>query len=471
MWLERWLVGGFEERVRDIFEKGYKYGLKSVGGTAEAASRAGPKFIEACHEGFGLAQNSAVELLLCIQGARGVQSEALKEARRARNKAEEQQVLESLNSLDQQEAIVRKLMDGIAWQLIHHQLHVARRLWLGSRPPSLYEPNLEVVLAHAVAMNKANPASFALLSDVTSFVQIGDIVQVDYADGRVHFIECKEGSANDEILDFVAKCGESPSPDQLEDFRAKNGDGKYKQLCRVLRQDERGRNLERTLNTGIGIDPVFQAPIEISDDTIVLKSFTDRLAEALVKSREKGWAIDLIDECLYVGAYCGPLPMEAAFTPWVKSSTRKLILPYPVVDLRSSLFVPLMTPLFVSGLPETDLMDIAFGRMVVMMYYDIDGLVQLAEAAGITATWEPNPGPRVGKMTSGAYSYLGNRTLVLTYNGRRLFLQDGMIARVLYDWTYPAETVRLMKETLTHDWKVTGDQAEQRSKGRPERKR
>ena len=71
------------------------------------------------------------------------------------------------------EHIIRKLADSIAWRMIGGQNYIARRLCLReSSRPTLKASSLASVLNIVNEYNDSNPLGFALISDITSFVQL-----------------------------------------------------------------------------------------------------------------------------------------------------------------------------------------------------------------------------------------------------------------------------------------------------------
>jgi len=92
-------------------------------------------------------------------------------------------------------AMYRKLMDCVAWQMLEMQLYAARRLYQSQRPPSLKHSNFNSVKSASDFETSEDHAKFALISDLTSFVQVGDLLVYD-ADKGLAVVEVKEGEKN-----------------------------------------------------------------------------------------------------------------------------------------------------------------------------------------------------------------------------------------------------------------------------------
>lgn len=71
---------------------------------------------------------------------------------------------------------MRKSMDSIAWQLFNYDITVMRRLYYGQELIDITDSNLDSELYYIDEYVKENPEGFVLISDLTSFIQVGDIV-------------------------------------------------------------------------------------------------------------------------------------------------------------------------------------------------------------------------------------------------------------------------------------------------------
>lgn len=76
---------------------------------------------------------------------------------------------------DSEEVLFRGIADSIAWQFLGNQLCHARRLFKEQIPPDLKNSNFDSVVIVANQMVEAHPDSMPLISDLTSFVQVGDL--------------------------------------------------------------------------------------------------------------------------------------------------------------------------------------------------------------------------------------------------------------------------------------------------------
>ena len=161
------------------------------------------------HRGFKKAQILIINGLLQIQSEIKRAKEQLKETRRQKSDKKEL-CLAKVNILEYKETVLKHLADTIFWHLIEGKLYIARRFYQntpGSK--NLEDTNYKSVMLVADKINE-KPDNFVLLTDITSYVQIGDLVGV--IDGKRKLIEVKEGERNNEILEDIDAVNNSDLP-------------------------------------------------------------------------------------------------------------------------------------------------------------------------------------------------------------------------------------------------------------------
>jgi hypothetical protein len=166
----------FEQTARRIYRLAYKHGATyTLLLVDRKASR--ESFLRACHNGFAKAQELIVVELITVQEIQKNLNDDLKSARRKRDQTAITKLEKEISIENFKEHILRKLADSIAWHIIGGQKYIARSLCLReSNRPNLKSSNLSSVIDVVNSHNKENSLNFALLSDITSFVQIGDIL-------------------------------------------------------------------------------------------------------------------------------------------------------------------------------------------------------------------------------------------------------------------------------------------------------
>lgn len=119
-----------------------------------------------------------------------------------------------------------------------------------------------------------NRQNFALLTDITSFIQIGDVLCSDTdkdGDRRWYLVELKEGAANHKVLRVIEG---HDNDDKL--------DKKYlDQMQRILKQGKKAINALSVIKEGSGVDALGDK-VKIIDSMDFEKDFfLDRINEIL----------------------------------------------------------------------------------------------------------------------------------------------------------------------------------------------
>ncbi|MCE4373983.1 hypothetical protein [Xanthomonas hortorum] len=141
-----------------------------------------------------------------------------------------------------EQLLFRAVADTIAWGMLGGQLCYARRIYKSQLQPDLSQSNFESVLRVARELREQDPDCMPLITDLTSFVQVGDIMSVS-ADRRTSYIEVKEGKHNKHVMD-LAMFYEASGCETFREIVEKTESSKtVKQMKRVLRQKARMTHL------------------------------------------------------------------------------------------------------------------------------------------------------------------------------------------------------------------------------------
>lgn len=346
-----------------------------------------------------------------------------------------------------EEAFLRKVMDAVAWQMIQGQLYVARQLYRDNTQPSPRHSSLEVTRQVAQAITSDDSYRFALLSDLTSFVQMGDLLTID-PDKGIGIIEVKSGDTNARILDFVSWFDKNPDPRVLMDFRAAEGEKTYEQLIRISRQSARMRHLRNIATAGDSVDPDSGLRTVVADQPVQVDLWDHKLAEVLSASKERGWAIGEVDDTLYMGAYRERSRVLArqVFDGWMKLID--LDPAYPVTNLIGCMATPLALPLFARQIPADLAMDVLFGRAVVFLSIHIDHLIGLCSECGLQAKWSSRKrAARYRQQFPGNPPWIcRNRALLIGAEAGLAPIGDGIFGRILYHGETPRSVLQMLRE-------------------------
>jgi len=351
------------------------------------------------------------------------------------------QIQSTSNPSFSHELLFRTVADSIAWQLLGLQLCYARRLFKGHRQPNLRNSNFASVVAAAEHMISTKPGCMALISDLTSFVQVGDLLTLEES-GGFSIVEVKEGVKNREIQNVLNQFAESGCERVLYYFVEQGGQKSIEQLERTLRQAERMSYVIEVMSTGNAVDPDTKETLRIPDEPVVLDTWDDELNRVLTESATKRWAISVIDGCLFVGCYAESSMKMAGhmvFNVWFDEfgGTENC----PRATLLDGLQYPLALPLFLRNIPPEFKFDILFGRKQLCMGLNVEMFLEQCKKRGLRVRDASNK--EATKLDqSGNHPHRHNGKVVFIGNGEtETALMDGIFLRALFHGQRPLQII------------------------------
>jgi hypothetical protein len=345
-----------------------------------------------------------------------------------------------------QKVLIHGIADTMAWQLIGNQLCYARRFYKSHKPVDLRYSNFESVVRAADERNQRDPGSFSLISDLTSFVQVGDLLTMG-SSGGLSIAEVKEGHKNHEILEFLDFFSKSSCPRAFQFFAEKHGESGVKQLQRMLRQANRMGHVDEMLYKGHSRDPDSNHTIHIPEETIIFDNWEGVLNGVLDASDAKGWALDVVDDCLFIASYTKEAMRghgHGVFNLWFDNSGG---LPgCPRASLIDTLVHPLALPIFNWNMSEKNKFDILFGRKNVCVGLNVSMFLAQLQKRGLCVREATNKEFSQAEQQgfpmvrhNGKGYYVGN--------GRReMAIMDGVFLRVLFHSQRPLSTIQAILE-------------------------
>ncbi|ELV8694275.1 hypothetical protein QNE54_000989 [Vibrio fluvialis] len=358
-------------------------------------------------------------------------------------------VIQNGGNLDfPKELLLRGIADAIAWQLLGNQLAHARRFFKSTPQPDLFNSNFESVVFAARESVKQIPDSIALISDLTSFIQVGDLLIVDPKSGLT-IAEVKEGEMNAKIGDFMRFFIESKCERALYHFAKEEGEQAFKQLGRMFRQASRMSHVTRVMKTGKDIDPDTNEKVSIPEPYFIIDEWDERLSNTLDNAHEKGWAIDVIDNCLFVGAYSSDhmrIGGHIIFNSWFDEMGGTPDCPRALlIDCMRN---PLALPIFSRNIPEKYKFDILFGRKQVCMGICIESLLHQCEEVGLSVRVATNKERgRLDQTGKRPYKHKGNAIFI--GNGHvETVLMDGVFLRIMFHGQSPISVIKSLLTSI-----------------------
>lgn len=443
----------FNEKVNQISFYCFRYGISNIDWKVSKEKIINPKYAEEffikVHKGFGLAQKEIIDSILLVNSKILQCNKYLKKARQENNKEELRKYkIEKIN-LEYHEKVFRKFADSIAWQLLHSQLHIVRRLYKSYKITPINSSNLKHGRAFVNWYNKKNPKSFALLSDITSFIQIGDVLILDSNLKGIGILELKEGKTNEEILDFIETLKDTKECQKklIFDFLREKGEKKFKQFMRSLKQDIRNLSTISIINKSYGKDFDTGVNVIISEGKFELDHFNDQVLKLLKITDREFSSTDIIDNCLLVGIYPSELFGLNSLKMW---RTLKNI-NYPIINFRDSFSVPCATPPFLVGIGEKNVLDLLFLRKHLFLCLDFNEWFKLANGIGIEAKWlsRKQTTQLLQKRIIEQKPFTFKERAIEFSNGKeKMKLEEGILARIFFDLVSPLSALEFIKRLL-----------------------
>lgn len=420
----------FSHGIRTIEKEGIE--IRNFAAWNESSKE---KFLIACHDGFKKAQEILISEVLKYQELLRKSKSELKNYRRERNKAKENKIKLTIQIIGQRLHTFSHIADGIAWQLIGSQIHVARRLYMEQDTAKyLDSSNIEHAIEVANVINK-NPKDFALISDLTSFVQIGDLLVKH--DNKIGIMELKEGYVNNLIDDFFKSIQENKEFERKEEFKEKLNKKTLKQINRMLRQLERASRAITVINKDEGVDPVSGRNIKVSTPKVQTEYFHKELWELQEKLKEKKWAYTVIDNCLYMGMYRDEEIAMAGFA--IKQILKKQTDNYIIIDWLS-ITQNLSEPIFSKPFPREFIIDILIGKVKVILGINFDALIKIWNAVGLKTRWlstKETARFKQNALKKGMVVINKRGIAVKIQEKEEMIISGGTISKILYDNVRP----------------------------------
>ena len=432
----------FQKELKSILFFALEYGMKHT--NMKYTKFDNKDFIIKVHEGYMKAQKLIIQHLLILGKAKNKEKVKLKEARRNKNKELVSTIELKLNNIEYKENILRKVADSIAWIILQEDSTKIKRLFLDSPQVEIYNSNLNHDLKFIEEIFNENNLNFALLTDITSFIQISDVLLVDIIEKKIKFIELKEGSINDDISNVLLNLTETKCEFALYQ-QLKDKDEKYlKQLNRVVKQIDKSNKVLNTINAGEGVDYATGFKITISEGIFEPKYYELIIRDMLNEVNKKNYSLRTIDDCLIIGVYNSKaIPIQTGFNSWKK----KCGIDFPTVDIRIFLKSPVARPFFLNNFSIEDKVDVLSGNKHILMALDFNKWIEILESEGIevellsqkvTRRYNTVPSPQR------VFEYNG-QAIKIKYNGFEEILAGGLFEKMFNQFFKPTSVIEFIK--------------------------
>jgi len=436
--------------LKDIADLSFSYGydnssidFSEIDNLDEISKEKKEEFIHSCHEGYKLAQNKLVDEILSYQDLQISKKPKLKEARRQRDEELEEIITNELKIIEQRLKTFSHIADGIAWQLIGGEIHIAKRFYLQEKGQKrLKESNIDHAIKVAKEINK-DPNNFALISDITNFIQIGDLLVV--SEGTIGIMELKQGKVNKQITEFLARLKKDKK--KIEDVNIKQKFDKRtaKQVKRVARQQKRMQQVSDLINNDEGIDPVTGTNLTINTPAFDMQYFHENLEKLHLELKDEIWSYDVIEGCIHVGMYKDKGLMMAPFA--IKQIISQDTDNYLVVDWMS-IVNNISEPIFAKPFDPNFIIDVLTGGVRVIFGIDFDKLIELFCNVGLPTDWVSEKETMKFKQRSKHKPFeINKRAILMKTDDQEIYFGGGLISKMIYDNIKPSSLAMSMLYT------------------------
>jgi hypothetical protein len=398
------------------------------------------KFRRACHKGYDSAQREIVDML-------------------------KTNAVDSISNEDRyyREMLIRKVADAIAFSITGNSMHIIKRLCFHDRIPKLQMDNLDRYLREANRINAENRDKFTLISDLTTFVHVADLITIDLSKTprSVQFIELKEGRINAHIAEIVQEYELSEdSVDKVEiDPRLINKHQK-KQATRVLRQSLRLSQAETAIEKDEGIDIATGMNVRHSAHVYEKDCYDHILREICGTALAVGLEAATINYCLHLGVgWTTELASSACKYALLKTredysaialaaeEAKKTIAVAPLVTMYDLVYFNMSAaaayPLTLWDLSFEDRRRIAERKLIVYAAIDLPAFIRFAQSLDIELSWS-------SRKQTAKHEQLAGKRNVKSWDNRQLkfdqlFIGPGTWSRMLAELMTPYSVLTSLK--------------------------
>lgn len=433
----------FEKITKDIFHLIAEYGIINkpldFRNPDNITEKDKTEFLIQVHKGFRLGQNLIIQEILPLINELELLKQKEKQAKRDKDKDLLKKTSSEINLADYKIKILRHFADFIAWQVFKKDYYKARRFFSGDRNrPDLLNTNLESVIALVEQYHKDDDKNFALISDLTSFIDIGDILLVQ--DEKIIIVECKQGQVQKKVNDFLDLASKKDFDVTKIDYSDKN-DKFFDQVERTLKQIEKGIKVTNFLKNEEGTDSFSDTKIKVLESTNPQEYYYEYLINLIEDSRKNNSTYGEIEGIIYVGIYReNKRPVSShLFKGIVDHIYEKNI----IVDYVSLIGMPLKEPMFFKPFGVDNIFDIMFGRIKIYLGINLDKLIELFNMKGIPAKWLSRKETHkiLDQQKRHKPFVFENRALEITVNGQKMTLGDSFLIYLLFDNITPTSYV------------------------------
>jgi hypothetical protein len=465
MRLQNERIEDFEPIITDLYQSTFAAELQSK----RIIFPSKTSYLQNCYSNYNIGQIKVSNLIVTYYNDKKQAQIKIKGLRTNKNKAENKLEISELKSkiecYENRILVLRRLIDSMACKLFEHKLWMMRRF-------VFHKENREIDISAVINnikiasdYNFKNPFKFALVSDLTTFIHVGDLILISNESGEPKWKICelKTGQINKELLNVA----ESSSTDVGLDKHKKD------QLNRIIRQKDRSKKVINLINTNKGFNIQTNEPLELLEENTEISYCVNALKSAIAGANSSKIALCIVEDCFYILAsrltnaetlhyiYHLIYANQECFIGKDKGTKNRLneikvvqnIVNHPYVrDLTyHNMKAHLRTPFFVLPI-ENVMFDLLFNRMRILLYLDINKFRTFSELRGYRIEQITK------KITNIAKSRMPNVPLIegkalkaITPKGREMYIGDGLFNKMFFDLVTPSSILAIISNYCDHN--------------------
>jgi hypothetical protein len=383
-------------------------------------------------------------------------------------------VAQCLADTTYREITLRRLVDSILFAMVYAQNWLFRRFTIDLTIHDVDPVVLQRTIRLAAERNRDNRMAFNLVSDLSTVVQIGDLIEIDLTAERARkwrVVELKEGRMNEVLSGLIAREAAQPAEAVVETVKGAIGEKAGKQAQRMMRQARRLRELERIVDSDCGIDPLINMETVMTANTVTLDDYRSQIERVYTKARREGCAAAELDGCLRIVGitrdaandcargiaghqffHMAHRERDCALSKHSDASARSKeedmlkTVPYFVDVVDYNLRTPISDPIFMLS-PHEMVFNLILERVRIFVQFDCEAFFHLAERDGIKMGWvRGNEAESIKKLSMrfpgtdawGAFAELPS--------GERMTLLVGFLCRPYANFATPRQMISMMKD-------------------------
>jgi hypothetical protein len=392
-------------------------------------------FLQACNSGYAAAQSIIGYAVVKLEG-RIRELERLAAEKRRDRRPGVPFINGRIAVFKRRQQILRRVVDGILYAKLGHQPWAIKRLLIADELTRIDPTTLRRMLSLAQDLNKEDRLSLFIISDLTTCVQVGDLVQfqdVPLGVGRWNLVEVKEGKLNHMLLSQVLERRPSSCCQPLPAKAAK-------QKQRIERQFGRMNNLDSIFRTDRGKDFMTGDNLTMTEPPAEVTDYADALHRVVERATQGRIGGEVVDGCLGIlalkrnvfslafgtneHAFYHFWHPERACTFGAADERNEVQemqrMPRPQNLVEVSLHTPWALPVFLWPVSRQSMMDLVMRRTVVLANFDYAAWFSIVQQQGFKLRW-------LKKHKPAKYDYLPGCSAW----GIRVQMPDGIVQDVL----------------------------------------